>query len=197
MSVTPAEFSRLNRWKRAALEVRRFAGSKPENTNTTNQTMNRIQQLIRGLTGFALFVAGHAGLLATNASAASIKFETKVAGYSSAGWILVLPELSGLLGGRVRYDSARGRWITDRVQRGEPLRVTVSPATAAERANGLATLNMYSTSGWEIYESRQVYMTFIGTMTIPMDPSFRDVVVDVWTESSWWVEKTIPIGPRP
>src|SRR5690349_2080444 len=63
------------------------------------------------------------------ANAASIRIECKVAGYSTAGWIEV--RNGSNTGGRVQRDSA-GRYYTDRVQRGESIRLTINPTIPGE-----------------------------------------------------------------
>ena len=71
--------------------------------------------------------------LTTALHAASINYEVQVAGYSKAGWIKIRPELRSILGGRVANLPQYGGWVTDRVARGENLRVTITPDNRVER----------------------------------------------------------------
>jgi hypothetical protein len=160
-------------------------------------TSNTLKQLTEVAVLAALGLMLSAGLCGSRAHAASIRLETKVAGYSSAGWILVLPELRAVLGGRVSYDRSRGCWVTDRVQRGELMRVTVSPNTPAEFSNPRALFGVYTTTGWQIFDARWVNLPFSTTGTVPWDPSFRDVVVVVENSAYAGFEKVVPIGTRP
>ena len=158
--------------------------------------MSVARNLLKSLTGIILLAALCAGPAAPSAQAASIRFETKVVAYSSAGWILVLPELRSVLGGRVRYDNVRRCWITDRVQRGEPLRITCSPTTPDEQRDNEILFGIYPSNGWEVY-SDEVFLPYVHVLTIPYDTNFRDVVVGVQNSSWQWFERMIPIGPRP
>ncbi len=144
----------------------------------------------------ASLAAGLLVLLSPGASAANVQLETRVAGYSSAGWILVLPGLNGSLGGRVRFDRATNRWITDRIQRGEPLRLTVIPTTATERAQTEATVVLLPDSRGPAITQR-IPLPFTGTMTVPADPIFREVVLEVWFTPLVWQRTNLPIGTRP
>jgi hypothetical protein len=79
------------------------------------------------------FLALAALTLTTALQATNINYEVKVAGYGGAGWIKVKPELRTVLGGKVAYRPLDGGWVTDRVARGESLRISITPSTRAER----------------------------------------------------------------
>ena len=74
------------------------------------------------------------GLIAFTAAsnAARIKMECKVKGYSTAGWIEI--RTGSNTGGRVHGSGSSA--YTDRVSRGEPLRITYVAETASERCQG-------------------------------------------------------------
>jgi hypothetical protein len=134
-------------------------------------------------------------LLAGTSRAASIKFETRVPGYTQMGngWVLVLPELRLVLSGKVRWDSARGCYVTDRVARTEKLRITISPTTSAERCQRIGLAGAYSDTGcygWTI-----VPLPFATTGLVPANPSQDNVFVWTYTTSGYF-EKRIPIGSR-
>ncbi len=156
--------------------------------------MKTLKALARNLCRPVTLAALGIALLATTSRAATIKFETKVAGYSSAGWILVLPEMRAQLGGRVTYDRNRGCWITDRVQRGEQIRVTVSPSTRTERCHNGSITGIFSASG--SFTFGFVPMPFGYVFEVSKFQNFDNVYIWVYTTSGLF-EKRIPIGLRP
>jgi hypothetical protein len=156
--------------------------------------MKMIKTVIRNILRPATLAVVGLGLLTNSSSAASIKFETKVAGYSTAGWILVLPELRSVLGGKIRYDSSRRCYVTDRVSRGDQIRITISPTTSAERCQNGAVEGIYSAAAG-ICTWQAVTLPFVKTDKVSTNPAFDNVYV--WTKtSSGRFEKRIPIGTR-
>jgi hypothetical protein len=155
--------------------------------------MKKLHIITRNIRGtVALAVLGLL-TLAGAGRAATIQMETKVAGYSGAGWILVVPELRSQLGGAVRYDSSRRRWVTDRVSRGEPLRVTIRPTTSTERCRNGALTGIYSANGTFTFNG--VALPYQTTTSVSRDPSFDNVHVWLVTSSGWF-DKRVPIGSR-
>jgi hypothetical protein len=128
------------------------------------------------------------------ASAATITFETKVPGYSKAGWILVQPERRHELGGRVVYNAQLRRWVTDRVERGHELRVKLSPTTRSERCRNGGLSGIYASNG--VFKWAAVSLPYTKTVRVSRDPGFDNVYVWVYTTSGY-TEQRIPIGLRP
>ena len=128
-----------------------------------------------------------------SAKAADIKFETVVPGYR--GYALVRPELRAQLGGRVMWDAARGRWVTDRVSRGETMRITISANKPNEtRCRSLAIQGITANNGYLNWGL--VNLTSVTKHTVSTNPSFDNVYVFAITSAGNF-EKRIPIGRRP
>jgi hypothetical protein len=130
-------------------------------------------------------------LVTTASRAATITFETKVKGYSSAGWIQVKPELREKLGGRVA--KIGGVWVTDRVQRGEDLRVSIRPI-GRERCHNGSLSGVHAANGF--FKWAAVSLPFVKTTKVSNDPSFDNVYVWTYTTSGYF-EKRVPIGSHP
>lgn len=124
------------------------------------------------------------------AKAANIKMECKVAGYSLAGWIEVRPG-SGT-GGRVQRDSA-GRYYTDRVQRGEAIRVNVSATTAIERCLSGALTGAYWDNGGGLIGAAPLPFSLTGR--VPTNVNVDNLHLWVYTNSGFF-DKRVPIGSR-
>lgn len=163
--------------------------------------MKSLKTTLRNLLRPALLAVAALSLLASSSRAASITLETKVPGYSSAGWILVVPELRNQLGGRVRYDPARGRWVTDRVARGENMRISILPTTAQERRQRIALTGVGPRASEEV-DLNLVLLPYVNpNFRVSLNPAYDNVDVNVvsgpwrgpWTLSSL----RIPIGTRP
>lgn len=179
----------------------RWAGAGPCRTMTPSKTATPISMSMmrKHLTGFVevlILALLLIGLLGSGARAASIRIETKVAGYPSVDWVLVLPEMRGVLGGRVRYDDHRRCWITGRVQRGEPVRITVTPTTTAELTDNEAVLGISPANGGK-GESYEVLLPYVHMLTIPADSDVWELTVGVQNSASGWLETLIFIGARP
>lgn len=127
------------------------------------------------------------------ASAANIKLQCKVAGYSMAGWIDIRPG-SGT-GGRVQYEN--GKAYTDRVQRGEPLRITYTAEKVTERCQGGSWGGIYKfTNGYNsMLDFGQVSLPYVITTTCPANPNWDNVHADIRTSLGYF-SKRIPIGSR-
>lgn len=124
------------------------------------------------------------------AKAANIKMECKVAGYSLAGWIEVRPG-SGT-GGRVQRDAA-GRYYTDRVQRGEAIRINVTASTPVERCLNGAISGAYWDNGGGLIGASLLPFTLSGR--VPTNTSVDNLHVWVYTNSGFF-DKRVPIGSR-
>ncbi len=126
-------------------------------------------------------------------NAASINYQVQVSGYSKAGWITVVPELRGLLGGRVANLPKYGGWVTDRVSRGEPLRITILPDRPRETQCRGALVGISSSNGQAAFGL--VRLPVSGTWVVTRDPSFDNVHLTVFTEAGVF-DKRVPIGTR-
>src|SRR5690349_13396638 len=108
----------------------------------------------------AIALLGVMGFSVASAKAATIRMECRVTGYSTAGWIEVRPGSN--TGGRVQKDAAG--YYTDRVQRGEPLRVKFSP-TGSEYCYGGALTGAYWDGGGNGVSAAWLPLTLTGTVT--------------------------------
>lgn len=128
-------------------------------TSTKPQTKQKMKSTIKT----AIACAVLAQLSLPKAEAARFKLEVRVPGYSS--YAVVKPELRSQLGGRVRWNSSIGSFETDRVARGETIRVTLIPTTSGERCHNLGIMGIianndainvavgfmpYTASGWVV-----------------------------------------------
>jgi hypothetical protein len=127
------------------------------------------------------------------ASAAGFKLETIVHGYS--GYVLVKPELRNVLGGRVRWNPSLRCFETDRVQRGERVRVTIFATTAGERCRNGAIAGIISSNGVHFFQAVQLPYTET-RFAVSMNPSFDNVHLRADTTSGRF-EMRLPIGRRP
>jgi len=144
------------------------------------------------------FIAAAVAALATPqwAQAQTIQYETKVAGYSNSGnggWILVKAGVN--TGGRVT-NAGRRDAFTDRVKRGEPLRVTITeqgnPACeVAETIVGVVADNGF-------VRAAPVKLPFTGTFEVGGNPSLDNVTAVVLNKKTGKVvTRRVPIGTRP
>lgn len=133
------------------------------------------------------------GLLgASNAEAASFKLETLVPGYSS--FAVVKPELRYILGGRVRWNAAIGSYETDRVSRGERLRITLRPSTSGERCNNLGIMGIIANR--DVANISVGYMPFsTSNYYVTRNTAHDNVKVGAVTTSGYF-EVRLPIGTR-
>ena len=132
----------------------------------------------------------------SQSKAADIKFEVKVPGYTQRGngWALVLPELRSVLGGKVHWDSGRNQYITDRVSRGETMKITITPTTPAERCDSMACVGIGPGDIWTF--NKDVRLPYvINNFWVSTNPAYDNVFVKVHTTSGWY-SKRIPIGTR-
>ena len=156
--------------------------------------MKSIKNIVRNLCRpVALTVLG-VTLLAQTTQAATIKFEAKVPGYSrGTGWALVV---NGAPKGMVWHPELNC-YVTDRVQRGEKIRITISPNTAAERCQKIALAGAYSDAGplsWLF-----VSLPFVCTGTVPTSPNQDNVFICAYTTlltNPKYTERRIHIGTR-
>jgi hypothetical protein len=129
---------------------------------------------------------------AGKASAAGFKLETKVQGYST--YAVVRPELRSVLGGRVRWNVAQRCYETDRVMRGEPVRVTIFATNPGERCNNAAIAGISSSNGFSAY--RAITLPFVESrFTVSKSPSFDNVVLSAVTSTGSYAVR-LPIGSR-
>ena len=150
---------------------------------------------MKNLVGKMALVAGAAlAVMAGELKAANIAFATKVAGYPSAGWIQVKPELRSVLGGRVAYMPQHGGWVTDRVQRGEQIRVSVTNERG-ERAfcQDISIAGVVASNGFA--RAALVKIPFTANFTVLNNPSFDNVTVITITDRV--TSRRVPIGSRP
>jgi len=135
------------------------------------------------------------GLIAFTAAsqAARIKMECKVKGYSTAGWIEIRPGSN--TGGRVHGSGSSA--YTDRVKRGEPLRITYIADSASERCKGGSWGGIYKFDHG--YQSTKdfgvVNLPYVITTTCPENPNWDNVHADIMTSRGYFY-KRIPIGSR-
>ena len=128
----------------------------------------------------------------SGAEAASYKIETIVPGYT--GYVLVRPELRYVLGGKVRWNSSIKAFETDRVARGERLRITVRPSTPGERCNNFAMTGVTSSNGFVAFNL--VSIPYVETrFGVSKDPSFDNVLLRTVTSTGYY-ETRLPIGRR-
>jgi hypothetical protein len=157
------------------------------------KSMKNIKSEVAKIVGLCV-VAGTLGF--SQSQAADIKFQVKVPGYTQRGdgWVLVLPELRSVLGGAVRWDSARNSYITDRVARGEVMKITISPGTRSEQCTRIALVGIAPGDTW--YFDRLVLLPYvINGFVVSKNPAYDNVYVNVYTTSGHF-DKRIPIGTR-
>lgn len=181
----------MNSARREAHQIKK---TKPP-SKTRKYVMKNLVNILRNIGRPILLAAAGLALLASASEAASIKLETQVPGYTQRGngWVLVLPELRPVLGGAVRWDNARGCYVTDRIPRNDKIRITISPTTATERCQRLGLAGAESDTG--LYGWSFVRLPFVVTGKVPIDPRQDNVWVWVYTSSGFY-EKRIPIGTR-
>jgi hypothetical protein len=137
-------------------------------------------------------VASLCACVIPEASAASFKMETVVPGYT--GYVLVRPELRYVLGGRVRWNSTLRCFETDRVSRGEKLRVTINPSTASERCLNIAIAGVTSSNGFAAFNL--VTIPYVeNRFGVSTNTSFDNVEVRAYTTSGLYSVR-LPIGKR-
>lgn len=125
------------------------------------------------------------------ALAQTIKYEVKVNGYSSSGWVEVRTGRN--IGGKVRRDRT-GTW-TDRVARGESLRVTITDPRARKCVIQEAIVGVVADNGF--VRGAIVDLPFQKEFTVGGDPTLDNVTVVVIKEGSHRaVTRRIPIGSR-
>lgn len=152
--------------------------------------MNRFNRMVRSLTGqIAAGILGVASL-ASSADAAEITLEV----YARNRWAVIVPGSN--LGGRVVWDSGRGRYITDRADRGEWLFITKSPSTSAER--GCPWAYWSDLHSRAINQSRALssgWMTLFDYTQTPTSPHWDNNHVRICTVSGLY-ERRVPVGSR-
>jgi hypothetical protein len=131
--------------------------------------------------------------LVGEASAAGFKLETIVPGYP--GYVVVKPELRGVLGGRVRWNASLRCYETDRVERLERVRVTIFATTAGERCRNGAIAGITASNGTAFFQA--VNLPYTETrFSVSANPSFDNVHLRAFTTSGSF-EMRVPIGRRP
>ena len=125
------------------------------------------------------------------AQAQSIRYEVKVPGYSSAGWIEVRDSRN--VGGKVVRDPS-GTW-TDRVARGENLRVSITDRKPGRCEVKDAIVGVVSDNGF--VRGLVADLPFHRDFVVSRDPSFDNVTVIVINrENGNLVTRRVPIGTR-
>lgn len=161
-----------------------------------NKPMNTLQKITRRFGKTLAMAALLLGLGLGQAEAAKIKMEVKVAGYSTAGWILVVPELRSTLGGKVRFIAEYGCYVTDRVQRGETMRLTISASTATERCQKGAWTGVVSLSDPnQLFTIGAVTLPYVNTAKVTTNPLADEVYAYAITSAGTFA-KRVPIGTR-
>ena len=138
-----------------------------------------------------------AGLIGMGQSkAAQIKLEVRVPGYTQKGngWAVVMPGSSSFLGGRIAWDSAHNCYITDRVSRGETMRITVLATSPLERCSKV-TITGTSSGNFSYYASNVRLPYVINSFVVSSNPAFKNVVVSASTTAGG-CNQPIPIGSR-
>lgn len=135
---------------------------------------------------------------APQALAQTVTFETKVPGYSNSGkdgWILIPPDAN--TGGRV-VNSGKRNATTDRVMRGDQLRVTITGRRGANCQIGEdAIVGVLADNGFA--RGSVVTLPFSRDFTVSKDPSFDNVTAIVITfraDGGKVVKRRVPIGTR-
>lgn len=125
------------------------------------------------------------------ALAQTIKYEVKVKGYTSSGWIEVRD--GGKAGGAVIRDKS-GTW-TDRVSRSEELRVSISDSKVKQCEVKNTIVGVIADNGF--VKGSVVKLPYQKTFTVAKDPSFDNVtVVVIGLGSGKVVTRRVPIGTR-
>ena len=131
-------------------------------------------------------------ILSGASQAAEFKLETSVKGYP--GYVLVNPSLRYVLGGRVRWNSSLHCYETDRVSRGERLRISILPSTRGEICKSGAIAGITSSNGSAYFQS--VNLPYVETrFGVSTNPSFDNVHLIALTSSGRY-EIRLPIGRR-
>ena len=158
--------------------------------------MNLLTNLLGRFTKIAALAAVACTLGLSQSRAADIKFEAKVAGYTQRGngWVLVLPERRPILGGKVAWDQALGTYVTDRVARGETMRVTITPGTRTEKCYRIALEGIAPGNTWT-YDKLVPLPYTTPSFEVSKSPAFSNMFVNIFTFSGPF-SKRIPIGSR-
>lgn len=141
------------------------------------------------------FKAIIAAVVLTSAAsqAATITLQVQVKGYSSAGWVLVRPELRSVLGGKVAYLPQHGGWVTDRVARGEAVRLNITPSSPREEKCKVAVLGVNINNAFAGVQA--VPLPCVGSFVVSSDPRVDSVRMAVNTAFGT-TEYRVPIGSR-
>ncbi|MSU36221.1 MAG: hypothetical protein EXS36_14215 [Pedosphaera sp.] len=109
-------------------------------------------------------------------------------------WVLVLTELRPVLGGKVRWDAARGCYVTDRVARGEVMRISITPSTPKERCLRIALEGI--APGNQFVYDKVIFLPYVTfNFRVSTSPSYDNVDLNIFTFSGAF-SKRIPIGSR-
>jgi|GEM_PF-1097244 hypothetical protein len=130
--------------------------------------------------------------LTTVLQAAKISIEVQVPGYSGAGWVKVMPELRGVLKGRVAHLPQYGGWVTDRVSRGEMMKTTFAADRPIER-NGRGALVGVAAIGF--CEFNCVRLPYSRVERVTRDAKIDNVFAWTVTEAGYF-DRAVPIGAR-
>jgi hypothetical protein len=125
------------------------------------------------------------------ALAQTIKYEVRVKGYSDSGWVEVRAGRN--IGGAVRRDK-KGAW-TDRVARGEELRVTITDRRARQCEVSEAIVGVVADNGF--VRGAIVDLPFQREFKVSEDTAFDNVIVVVINKGTGRsVTRRVPIGTR-
>lgn len=156
--------------------------------------MNLLNLIVRNVRKPLVVAALGMAILSHVTHAATIKMECKVAAYSAAGWIDIRPGSN--TGGRIQFDPVQRCYYTDRVSRGEPLRVTFFPSPGGEFAYWGYIAPDSIPSAWT-GGFQNVWLPFSEVVACPVSPGWREVRAYVHT-STWPYDfsRSVPIGAR-
>lgn len=161
--------------------------------NNNMNALNKIGSLFLKVLAAAAIVIAMGNV---EAHAANIKMHVRVPGYSTAGWILILPGSS--YGGKVVYNSTYGCYVTDRAARGEQIRLTITPSNSTERCVRGAWLEIFSNSyPYTFWTFGAISIPATYTTTVTRDPLADNIYACVYTNLRLQpFEQRIPIGTR-
>lgn len=132
------------------------------------------------------------GVLASSAQALTVRFFTKVAGYNNGDWIEIV---SGAP--KAKPAKINGNWVTDRVQRTEPLLVKITDNNPGpcdwDFVNAMVTINGKQVSKAQRWIPEQGSFQ----LRIHDKPSSDNVVIKVKSQLDRdFKERRVPIGTR-
>lgn len=147
-----------------------------------------MKSLLKSLVGVFLLT----GFLATSAQALTIRLFTKVAGYNNGDWIEIVANAP-----KAKPAKINGNWVTDRVQRTEPLLVKITDNNPGpcdwDFVNATVSINGKQVSKAQRWIPEQGSFQ----LRIHDKPSSDNVLVKVKSQLDRdYKERRVPIGSR-